>query len=80
MALFIPIHTSGHGAAHLRVDSYHNGAAYNVSFGEAGSPMLNVFLQDDDAAQFRADWDAAEADDPERETAEIIRHLLDDHL
>lgn len=77
---FVTIHRSGTDANFVQVDSYHNGGAYNVSFGEAGTSMRNVFLQGDDALVFREQWDAIEARHPDRLTFEVITEIMDDYL
>lgn len=77
---FVTIHKSGTGGEQFTVDSYHNGLAYNFSFGCAGTPMRNVYLQGDDAAQIRDEFDALESDDPERESRDIWLELIDPYL
>lgn len=77
---FAKIHESGEGSDKLTVDSYWNGAAYNFSFGQAGTPMRNVFLQGDDAAQIRAEYDTREAQEPETLCRDIWLDLLDPYL
>ena len=77
---FVNIHTSGQGSEKLAVDSYYNGLAYNFSFGEAGSPMRNVYLQGDDAAYTRERFDHWEAKSPDKPTREIWLTLIDDYL
>ncbi len=74
------IHDSGEGRERLRVDSYNNGIAYNVTLGGDGSPLRNVFLQGDDAIEFRADWNALERARPDRQTRNIILSLVDPYL
>ena len=74
------IHDSGEGAERLRVDSYYNGIAYNVTLGGDGSPLRNVFLQGDDAIEFCADWRALEKTSLDRTTREIILLLIDPYL
>lgn len=60
----VTIHDSGTGANRLRVDSEFNGLNLNVRFGEAGSCMSNVYLQGDEAAAFRAEYEAREVARP----------------
>ena len=56
----VEIHDTGAGANRMRVTSHGNGFAYSVSFGEAGSPMRDIFVQGDDAIELRHAYDAAE--------------------
>lgn len=77
---FVTIHDSGDGSERIRVDSYFNGGAYNVSFGQAGTPMRNVFLQGDDAAEFRDQFDAWETREPETPSRDIWSALIDPYL
>lgn len=74
------IHKSGNGADKLEVTSYHNGLSYNFAFGEAGSPMRNVYLQGDDASQIRDEYDAWEEREPEKPCRDIWLALLDPYL
>lgn len=73
------IHDSGKGAERIRVDSYHNGLAYNIFFGEFRSPMRNVFLQGDDAAAFRDQWGEVSAGQPGRDDHDIISDIMSDY-
>lgn len=77
---FVSIHDSGQGGGRLRVDSYFNGLAYNFSFGEAGSPMRNIYLQGDDAAHIRAEFDAWENREPEKPSRHIWLEILGPYL
>lgn len=76
----VTIHESGHGADKLQVISYGNGLAYAFNFGEAGGPMRNIYLQGEDAADLRDEFDAIEAREPERLTRDIWDSLLDPYL
>ena len=76
----VKIHSSGAGADKFEVTSYGNGLGYNFSFGEAGAPMRNVYLQGDDAAQIREKFDAWEEREPEKLTRDIWLDLLDPYL
>lgn len=76
----VTIHKSGAGADKFEVVSYGNGLAYNFMFGEAGSPMRNVYLQGDDALQIRDEFDAWEEREPEKLTRDIWLDLLDPYL
>jgi len=76
----ITIHDSGEGAERLRVDSYDNGTAYNVSFGEAGSPMRNIYFHGDHATALRETFDAIEAINPDKPTRDVWFDALDPYL
>lgn len=76
----IVIHRSGKGADKLEVTSYGNGTAYNVAFGEAGSPMRNVYLQGDDATQLRDAFDAMENAKPDMLTRDVWLEVMDPYL
>ena len=76
----ITIHKSGTGSEKLQIDSFYNGGAYNVSFGEAGSPMRNLFFQGDDALQLRDDFDAMESANVEISAREIWLRAIDPYL
>ena len=60
----ITIHQSGQGADKLEVISWWNGGAYAIQFGEAGSPMLTLWFQGDDAIVLRDEYEAREAKRP----------------
>ena len=64
---YVTIHESGSGADKVKVDSYWNGAAYNISFGEAGSPMQNIFFQGEDALELRYVFEDIDEATPDRE-------------
>lgn len=74
---FVNIHESGTGSEKFQVDSYYNGLAYNFSFGQAGTPMRNIFLQGDDAVSIRDDFDAWESREPEKPNRDIWLALID---
>lgn len=76
----VRIHESGYGGEKLTVDSYQNGLGYSVSFGEAGSPMRNIYLQGGDAARLRNDFDVMGCNEPEKPTRDIWLALLDPYL
>lgn len=77
---YVTIHDTGHGGDRFKVDSWFNGLAYNFHFGEAGSPMRNVYLQGEDATAIRDEFDNIESQDPDRESREIWLALLDPYL
>ena len=77
---FTTIHESGTDAEIFRVDSYFNGLAYNFTFGQAGTPMRNVFLQGDDASAIRKEFDHMEIARPAMSSREIWFELLDPYL
>jgi hypothetical protein len=77
---YVTIHDSGTAGDRLQVDSWFNGLAYNFHFGEAGSPMRNVYLQGDDATAIRDEFDAMEGANPEMESRDIWLTLLDPYL
>lgn len=76
----ITIHKSGTGSEKLQIDSFYNGVAYNVFLGEAGSQMLNLFFQGDDALQLRDDFDAMESSKAELMAREIWLRVIDPYL
>ncbi len=76
----ITIHKSGTGSEKLKVDSFYNGGAYNVSFGEAGSPMRNLFFQGDEATILRDEFDTLEQLNPEISAREIWLRVVDPYL
>lgn len=76
----ITIHQSGIGADKLAINSIGNGLAYNVCFGEAGSPLRNIFFQGDDATHLRDEFDAAEQAFPEVDTRDVWLRVLDPYL
>lgn len=76
----VTIHESGAGAERLEVVSYGNGLSYDFRFGQAGSPMRNVFLQGDDALQIRDEFDAWEEREPEAPPRDIWLNLIDPYL
>lgn len=76
----VVIHTSGRGGDKLEITSYGNGAAYNVAFGEAGSPMRNLFFQGDDATQLRDEFDAMENKFPRMSSRKVWFKVLDPYL
>ena len=77
---FATIHTSGTGSEKLTVDSWHNGLAYNVQFGEAGSTMRNVFIQGEDAETLRGNVDDWEGREPETSCREIWLESVSHYL
>ena len=77
---FVTIHESGRGPNALRVDSWHNGSAYAIHLGGAGSPMRSLFMQGDDAIELRASFDGAEEFWPEKPTREIWLHTVEPYL
>jgi hypothetical protein len=77
---FIRIHESGRGCKKITVDSWYNGGAYNVSFGEAGSPMRNIYFQGDDAIAIRDEFDALETAEPETLSRDLWLRVLDPYL
>lgn len=74
---YTTIHESGQDGDKMRVDSWHNGGAYAVHFGENGSPSRTIFVQGDSASELRADVDAMEESDPGRPTREIWLEAVD---
>ena len=77
---FITIHRSGEGADALSVDSYNNGWGYAIHFGEAGSPMLTRWFQDEDALTIREAYDALETAQPDTPCREHWLTVLDPYL
>jgi hypothetical protein len=76
----ITIHKSGAGGEKLQVDSFYNGRAYSVSFGEAGSPMRNLFFQGDDATVLRDEFDTLDELNPEILTRDLWLRVLDPYM
>lgn len=76
----VVIHSSGHGGDKLEIISYGNGTAYNVAFGEAGSPMHNLFFQGDDASLISDEFDSIETAFPHMETRDVWLSVLDPYL
>lgn len=74
------VHDSGSGRDRVRVESYGNGIGYTVVLGEDAAPLLDVFLQGDEAAAFRDRWEAAETARPDTDTGLLIRELVEDYL
>ncbi|AXQ69611.1 hypothetical protein HOU03_gp157 [Caulobacter phage CcrSC] len=60
----------------FQLDSYGNGAAYAFYDRTAGA---SVWLDGDDATQFRADFDNAEDRRPHDGPDQIMAHLWDEH-
>jgi len=76
----VTIHDSGKAGDRVRVDSYGNGTAYNISFGEAGAPMRNLFFQGDDATALRDEFDQHENARPSMLTRDVWLAVLDPYL
>lgn len=76
----ITIHDSGEGSDRFRIDSWYNGGSYNFRFGQAGSPMRNLFLQGDDATQIRDAFDHLETLKPDTPTRDVWLEILDPYL
>ena len=76
----VTIHSSGHGGEKFEVVSHGNGIAYDFRFGEAGSPMRNVFLQGDDAAIVRDHFDELEEMYSDEDTRELWLKAVDGYL
>lgn len=77
---FVTIHESGTGADKFTVNSYFNGLAYNFSFGQAGTPMRNIYVQGDDASAMRAEFDGMEETFPHMKSRDIWITILDPYL
>lgn len=76
----VVIHSSGQGGDKLEITSYGNGTAYNLTFGEAGSPMRNLFFQGDEASLIRDEFDSIETAFPQMETRDVWLSVLDPYL
>lgn len=76
----VTIHDSGKGGERVRVESIGNGLAYAAYFGEAGSPVCNLYFQGEDASQIRDEIEALEHANPERLTRDIWLSVLDQYL
>ena len=76
----ITIHDSGNGGDRIKIDSIGNGLNYAVCFGEAGSPMHNLYFQGEDAIAIRNEFDAMESANPEMATRDIWFTVLDPYL
>ena len=74
------IHESGSGRDKFRVLSYGNGFAYNFEFGEAGSPIYNIFLQGDDAIDVCNMFDSLEKNEPETDSRNLWMRVIDPYL
>lgn len=77
---FVTIHKSGTGGDKFVVDSYYNGGAYNFSFGGDGSCLRNIFLQGDDAAEIRKEFDLWRNVEPKKPYRDIWLSLIDLYL
>lgn len=75
---FVTIHKSGADADALRVDSWWNGEAYAIHFGENGSPSRTLFLQGDDASAVRQRVEAVEAATPDLDTRLVWLRAVED--
>lgn len=62
-----------------RLVSYGNGLSYSLELRIEGEPLRTVFVQGDDATQFRAELDALEAAYPETSTAKLLRMMWADY-
>jgi len=60
------------------VDSYSNGTAYNVCFGEAGTPMRNVFVQGGDAVELSDRIEAMECVAPTMAYVDMYAEALEE--
>lgn len=76
----VTIHESGSGADKMRVESWGNGWAYAIHFGEGDGPFRTKWFQDDDAAQLREEVETIETAQPEILTRDAWLLALDPHL
>lgn len=76
----VTIHDTGHGADRLMVESHWNGHAYTVNFGEGPAWRGEFFLQGDDAAQLRDEFDQLEELNPETEARELWFRVLGPYI
>lgn len=72
---FVTIHETGADA--LRVDSWFNGEAYAIHFGEGGAPSRTLWLQGDGATEIRDHVEALESMNPNMEARKIWLHAID---
>lgn len=78
---FVTIHKSGAGAEALCVDSWYNGAAYAIHFGDTTArPFRSIFFQGGAATQLREDFDTLETMEPETDTRDIWFRVLDPYM
>ena len=76
----LTIHDTGSGADRLRVASEFNGLSLIFQFGEAGSPMRNVFLTGDDSSDIRDKYNALEEAFPHVECRAHWIAVIDPYL
>lgn len=76
----LAIHKSGQGGDKLVITSYYNGTAYSAAFGEAGSPMRNLFFQDDYATQLMDEFNKLETAYPNEKTRKLWMLVLEPYL
>ena len=76
----ITIHESGLGADKLVIKSHGNGWAYEVHFGEVGSPMCTLWFQCEEAALIREDFGLREQNFPEKASRDLWIETLDPYL
>ena len=76
----VMIHKSGNDEDTLRIFSHGNGCTYSVYFGEVGSPMHNLWFQDQDATALHNEFINMETANPSMATRDVWLAVLDSYL